>query len=180
VSTLVDASRHPLGVETLTERLQWIVENRGFGSMRQLSLQSGLSHGTIAAITRRERLKDDTDPDVETLTKIALTGKVSIDWLIWGRGSPDDTAGSRKLELVGQTDTKSMADEAVRLLQADGLQLGKALELVHRVKLQSPTARGYYDAAWKLLHTERGRPVVGERIVTEEFDGPSTKRTRKR
>lgn len=78
---------HPLHVERVGDRIQWILDNRGF-SARSLSVAAGLSHSSVGFILRNFRSKPDAGVEVDTLKAIAGAAKVSERWLLLGEGSP--------------------------------------------------------------------------------------------
>jgi transcriptional regulator with XRE-family HTH domain len=71
-------------VATLADRLQWIIENRGFKGAADLSTKAGLARGTVGHMIRGTTKGGQSG----TLQKIAQAGDVSPDWLVSGRGEP--------------------------------------------------------------------------------------------
>ena len=69
---------------SLAQRLRWCIEHRGI-TARQLSLQAGLSAGTVQKILER----DSSRVSVEDITRLADVAKVSRCWLALGEGTPD-------------------------------------------------------------------------------------------
>ena len=74
---------------TLLERLEWILANRKM-SARQLALQSGLSSTHVSTMMGRLRKHPDVSVELETLEKIARGGQVPLEWMISGKGKPDE------------------------------------------------------------------------------------------
>ena len=74
-------------VPGLPERLRWITQHRGFGSMRALSLAADLSESHVGLIVRG--VVQEGGVGTATLEKIARAARVDFRWLVTGEGSPD-------------------------------------------------------------------------------------------
>lgn len=78
---------HPSDVD-LRERLELLVERAG--GQRELSRRAGLKDERhVGIILSRLRKNPSADIERETLTAIAMGGRVSVAWLAGGEGSPD-------------------------------------------------------------------------------------------
>lgn len=77
-------------MDTLLSRLEWVLSARDT-SARQLSIQAGLSHATIASLIRGLKSDPSTAARVEvgTLDKIAAAAGVDATWLKSGIGAPE-------------------------------------------------------------------------------------------
>lgn len=72
-------------VETLAQRLQWVIDNGYVPSARQWALRANLSHSTVSlAIARGSEVAPSR------LKALAETAKVSFAWLAVGEGYPND------------------------------------------------------------------------------------------
>jgi transcriptional regulator with XRE-family HTH domain len=81
----------PGPVDTLANRIQWILENcrdpsGEHWSAKGLSLAAGTSPGYVAILARGEVI----NPGKDTLGKIARAARVSYRWLAFGLGLPSD------------------------------------------------------------------------------------------
>lgn len=98
----------------LSERLQWILDNRGI-SASALSLQAGQSRAYVRKLIEREPIR----PDFNALERIAEIGGVPPRWLTHGEGPmPEATAPPRPAapELrVEREDIHVPADDEVPL-----------------------------------------------------------------
>lgn len=64
---------------TLPERLQWILDQRGW-SQRELARRAGLKSETHVGLLMKEK----TRPNAETMLRIAAAAKVRLEWLVSG------------------------------------------------------------------------------------------------
>lgn len=77
-----------LGDVNLLERLEWVLEEKGWKPGHWARL-AGLKERThVNTIMRRLRDKPESTLDMETAAKLAMAADVSLDWLALGRGSP--------------------------------------------------------------------------------------------
>lgn len=83
-------ARYDDHMDTLLSRLEWVLSTRDT-SARQLSIQAGLSHATIASLIRGLKADPSTAARVEvgTLDKIAAAAGVDPTWLKSGIGAPE-------------------------------------------------------------------------------------------
>lgn len=70
---------------SLAERVRWIVDYRGFESAKALSEAAGLSQNHAGMIINGKV----TNPQRDTLEKIAKTARVNYRWLVTGEGPVD-------------------------------------------------------------------------------------------
>lgn len=79
--------------ENIAGRIDWVLENRPeLKSMRQWSLQAGLSHAAVKGIHQRNGGMNST-----TAGPLARVARVSVDWLMSGDGSPERIQQSEHL-----------------------------------------------------------------------------------
>lgn len=95
MDSLLSSDRIP-DVSTLSERVEWILENRARPdgrpwSQRGLSAASGLSPAHVGMMLRG----DAKAVKGETLTGLARAASVSLRWLVTGEGSPDHDDDAR-------------------------------------------------------------------------------------
>ena len=157
-----------LDVETIEERLQWIIEQRGLPSLRQLALRAGLSHSTLAAVVHRERKTGKAALETATCLAIAKATGVSATWLASGRGAPYEG-----LPVPPPPETPQRlepTEEAIEALIEDGVPEARAYEIVGalslRLRSRSPGGVALYRLALRTWHAEQGRPLPGDRDVT--------------
>lgn len=78
-------------VQTIAERIQWILDHRDM-SQRGLSDKAGFSSKSQLGNTLRRLAARPESIEVETVRAIAEGAGVSLEWLLTGRGMPDDPA----------------------------------------------------------------------------------------
>jgi len=118
--------------------MRWILEHRkGEWNARSLSLKAGQSEGYVRKLTEREPKR----PDVSALAEIARLARVSPEWFIFGRGTPEGAplgasaaASSPRLALI-ETLAKSVVDFA-----RVGDMEGARGSVEHLLKLVAPDA----------------------------------------
>ncbi|HOU92942.1 MAG TPA: hypothetical protein PLU22_17935, partial [Polyangiaceae bacterium] len=79
-------------MNTLADRLEWIVANRDFVSLRRLSMAAGLSHSTLSNAVKREREGGEANLAMTSLAAVAKVARVPVDWLVNGGPPPDAPA----------------------------------------------------------------------------------------
>lgn len=78
-------------VETIGDRLEQLQARLGGISLAKMAeMSGGLPRQTLSHIVRASRTNPGYRPDTETLAKIASGMGVTVEWLLTGRGSPDD------------------------------------------------------------------------------------------
>lgn len=94
---------HDLAVDRLSDRLRWILMQRGF-KQRQLGVDAGLAASFISAYFTRAKIDPDASMSADNLAAIAKAARVSHRWLSTGEGSPDDRdgTGSSEIARIGQ------------------------------------------------------------------------------
>lgn len=104
---------------SLAQRLRWCIQERGI-SARQLSLQAGLSAGTVQKILER----DSSRVDVRDLIRIADVARVSRAWLALGEGAPDAENPPESLKLGDEPEQALGAEVSQLAVEALGRSLG--------------------------------------------------------
>lgn len=159
---------------SLGDRLDWIIERRGLGSLRRLSLAAGLSHSTLANAVARERAGRDPNLSARALAEIARLGGVTLDWLRSGEGAPvaQEPNSPPAHRVVEPTPRYGAGPQVVQRLVEDGYEPRAARRAVGDVLFdegpEESSELDLYRAARKLLDLERGRPEVGVHPVEDD------------
>jgi len=147
------------GVNTLADRLEWIVANRDFVSLRRLSMAAGLSHSTLSNAVKREREGGEANLAMTSLAAVAKVARVPVDWLVNGGPPPD--APARVLvpyNVVRKLVEDGYADRAARRAVGD-VAFQEGAEGISELDL--------YRAALRVLEAERGK-AVGDTPVGDD------------
>jgi lambda repressor-like predicted transcriptional regulator len=138
-------------VRTLEERIDWVIQHRGFSSLRDLTLRAGLSHSTLHNAMQRERRSGSTDLKVSSVLTLAEHAGVSPGWLAFGEGTPEP----RTPERLGL----ELAELTVRKLAERGFSRARAEEVVGallvRHGIEMATLLDVFLAAEATLTAER-------------------------
>lgn len=101
--TTVDPRTSVPGVQTIADRLRWLIDTRYGGDVQALTRAAGLSYNAVYKVLER-------DPDRAwsiTLRKLARAAGVTLDWLLEGRGGPWVADGTRLDALPGWDDARA-------------------------------------------------------------------------
>jgi hypothetical protein len=113
-------------VETLAERIAWILQHRGFGSRRALGRAARLSAAHISLVAKGER-----GLSAHSAHAIAAAARVRLFWLVVGEGSPDDApSGATASGPSPATGPYPRREQALALVQGSvSAQVAAALRL---------------------------------------------------
>ncbi len=101
---MTTTTKKPIHTSNLLDRINWILEDRGM-THEQLSARAGFtSRSQVSSILARLRKDPAFASRMEMVQyeKIARGGHVSIHWLWFGTGSPDDSASVVPMTPVGK------------------------------------------------------------------------------
>jgi hypothetical protein len=91
---------YPEGVETLADRLEWFIEDRGI-SERELSRRSGLQEPHVGLIIKRIKKNPKATVEQPTLIALAKGMGASLEWLATGKGPRPPSLKEGEVEAVG-------------------------------------------------------------------------------
>ncbi len=94
----MNSHQQPTSAAALLSRIEWILQTREL-TQEKLCTQSGFSNRSqVSALIHRLRTDPDYPSKMSLLTyqKIARGGRVSLNWLLFGEGKPDQM--QRKVE----------------------------------------------------------------------------------
>ena len=156
-------------VDTLGDRLDWIIAERGLGSLRRLSLAAGLSHATLSNAINRERRGEDPNLSSATLAAVAKVADVPVDWLVNGGSLPGQAARNRTVEY---TDRYAHAPDVIKALIDDGYDPRAVRRAVGDIAFdegqEGTGALDLYRMAKKVLDLEAGGVELGVRKVEDD------------
>lgn len=119
-------------VDTLADRLRWILENRAGGNERELARLAELPSETHVGLILDGKVKE---PRTKTLSALAKAGRVEFAWLATGNGPRDlpsdmDQTVLTLAELASERVRAGKwlaktADDAIRWAAADGRQMNQ-------------------------------------------------------
>lgn len=106
----VSQSCYVMAVNTLSDRIEWILEARGV-SQRELSRRAGLKEPHVGLIIKRFRADPAAGIEQATLMGLAKAGDVSLQWLSTGEGTPDGKPGASERSGALDEDLRVMTDD---------------------------------------------------------------------
>lgn len=154
-------------VETVADRLRWVLEHRGL-TARGLSLAAGMSSNAVQKIFER-----GGSANAATLAALASAAKVSFAWLATGRGTPDDrddVAQAPAPEDVDVAGQRPVATDAARTHRPLLENLPDWPELLAGAKqIAADRGREIPDWAWATL-AKSGGLLTGPLTSAAVFD----------
>lgn len=103
---------------TLGERVRWLAEHEGV-SLNKLGERAGLRSSVMSRLSRDS---GEVHRSPETLDKLAGAWSVSVEWLTYGRGQPEQT--------VPRDDRYPHRAEAARIALDGGLEQEAVIEVL--------------------------------------------------
>lgn len=145
---------------TYGERVRHLAEMRGL-SLNQLAALAGLPSGTISRLARHGAPVPDHARPLQALSE---TGQVSLAWLAFGQGQPDDAAPRHLRDRAGWQDARTEALAARgELAEEDVDAVGDMLDVASIPALDGPFVAG---VASELAALRRRRAKVSAKVLS--------------